>query len=479
VNPTDPKEIEARVIHALDAAGADPWLVGYDANGIQELIAACGRPISMRGASEAILQFDQEVRDRALAIFAGGGRGIVLARSAEDAGATARAFIDRFRELTRGGVMAACWVPLQRGGEAEARSIRWLRHRLEIEKDAARPPEGVLPDGKERECAYCRSYRGVRPRKRDTETELVCERCDAMLERGRRTGQQRGRRRGEMSRSIADIAEGGRIAVISADGNNLGTLFGSLHGLVALAVVSETIARVFTRAHEAALARVAEDRRVPLMTGGDDVRAFIPPSAVLRYVDALVEAVESGASEHARAIHTLISAETAELLGRLGVGVGAVIANVYHPAWRLVDHAHALERSAKAACYEHGWRSGFDFAVVTAEDSMTAEPDRTLLTHDIRPLPPRTERWRDALRNAEALGRIPAAQLGVLAGGHGLDEAELGNALCYQVARSRAWQAWYAACGIDWHTPAAVLEHRPDRGSLELARLLALQGANA
>ena len=38
-----------------------------------------------------------------------------------------------------------------------------------------------------------------------------------------------------MSLSIADIAEGDRIAVLSADGNNLGALFESLESLVELA----------------------------------------------------------------------------------------------------------------------------------------------------------------------------------------------------------------------------------------------------
>ncbi|HEX7840009.1 MAG TPA: hypothetical protein VF469_21180 [Kofleriaceae bacterium] len=464
---------------AVATAGATPWLVGYDANGIQELIAACGRPISMRGASEAILAFDAEVRNDERTVFAGGGRGISLARSEGEARAVVRGHVDRYREITRGGVMAACTVPLKRGGDAEAQSIRWLRHRLDIEKDAARPPGGVLPSSKEIECAYCRSYRGTRQRKRDDEIEMVCARCDAMLERGRSAGQQHGRPRGEMSRSIADIAESGRIAVISADGNSLGALFEGLHGLVELAAVSEAVATIFQRAHERALACVPVDQRVPLMTGGDDVRAFIPPSSVLPYVEALVEVVESSAGEHARVLGSVISPEVATRLGELGVGVGAVIANVYYPAWRLVDHAHALERSAKAACYARGWRSGFDFAVVTTEDSMTTEPDRTSATRDIRPLRPRSDAWRDAMRNARALAKIPSAQLGVLAAGRALEDAELGNALRYQVARSSAWQAWYTTCGVDWRVPEVVLERRPDRGSLELARLLAREEARA
>lgn len=477
MSPTNPKQAVERVTQALDAVGADPWLVGYDANGIQELISSSGRPISMRGASEAILAFDTEVREQKLAIFAGGGRGIVLARSETDARAAAGDFVDRFRKVTHGGVMAACAVPFKRGGEAEAQSIRWLRHRLEIEKDAARPPAGALPDSKEVECAYCRNYRGTRVRTRDGVPERVCARCDAMLERGRQVGEKQGSPKGEMSQSIENIAEHDRIAVISADGNNLGALFETLSSLAALATVSETVSAIFKHAHERALACVEnEDKRVPLMTGGDDVRAFIPPSAVIPYVEALVHVVESEASDQARAIRDLLSAETAERLGKLGVGIGAVIANVYCPTWRLAPYARELEHSAKAACYAHDdWRSGFDFAVVTTEDSMSAEPDRRPPTRDIRPLRPCTEEWHAALRNARALAQIPSAQLSILAAEQGHDEDELGNALRYQVARSERWREWYTACGVDWRDPAAVLKRRPDPGSLQLARLLALQ----
>lgn len=472
--PIDPKAIADRVTRIVAAAGRDPWLVGYDANGIQELITASGRPISMRGASEAILDFDNEVREGELPIFAGGGRGVVLARSQEAALQRARALVDRYRVITHGGVMATCAVPLGRGGDAEAHSIHWLRHRLEIAKDAALPPAGDLPDARDRECAYCRVYRGSRPRKREQRIDLVCVRCNAMLERGQGAGRGSGERRGEMSLSIAEIVPEGRIAVISADGNSLGALFESLGTLVELAVVSEAVAASFQSAQERALACIPVDQRVPLLTGGDDVRAFIPPGYVLRYVSKLVESVESAVVDHARAAGSLISREIAERLGGLGVGVGAVVADLYYPAWRLVDYAHELERRAKAACRKHQWRSGFDFAVVTTEDVMTSGSAGPLDTRDDRPLPPCTDTWRDRLRAADALAGIPAAQIATVFSAP-MDDAELGNLLCYQVARSKEWRAWYTACGVDWRNRAAVLERRPTRGMLELARLRAFE----
>ena len=512
LEPLDLRGIVGRVERAVAAAGHEPWLVGYDANAIQELITSSGRPISMRGASEAILGFDNQVRERELAIFAGGGRGVVIARSERDATERTRTLVDRYRAATRGGVMATCAVPLERGA-GEAQSIRWLRHRLDIAKDAALPPGGALPSAKEDECAYCRRHLATHERMRDGEPEKVCAQCSAMLDRGHDAGRVRGERRGEMSQSIEDIATEGWIAVLSADGNSLGALFESLGTLVELAVVSEAVAASFQRAQEQALAPIPDDKRLPLVTGGDDVRAFLPPGEVLGYVERLTHAVEALAADHARAASGLISRPIVDRLGRLGIGIGAVIASVYYPAWRLVDHAHQLEDSAKAACRKHDWRSGFDFTVVTTEDMMTARPPRALQRGDILPLAPGSEQWRGALDKAGALARIPSAQLAILSNASVANDArdsraqvarsseraseegersrdiaaepspephvseeELGNVLRYQVARSDVWRAWYTACGVDWRDPAAVLAHRPSRDALQLARLLSFGG---
>lgn len=506
------EEIVERVGRADADAGSDPWLVGYDANAIQELITASGRPISMRGASEAISEFDKRVCKHELAIFAGGGRGVVLARSQKEADEQARALVERYRTATRGGIMASCAVRFERGGDAEAHSIRWLRHRLEIAKGAALPPGGALPTGKEDECAYCRRYLAAQQRTRDGQPERVCVQCSAMLDRGNDAERQRGERRGEMSQSIAEIATEGWIAVVSADGNNLGALFESLGSLVELAVVSQVVADSFRSAQRQAIEPIPEKQRLPLVTGGDDVRAFLPPGEVLGYVERLTRGVESAAADHARAAGGLISHQIADDLGKLGIGIGAVIANVYYPAWRLVEYAHKLEGSAKAACRKHRWRSGFDFTVVTTEDTMAEQPARALEPGDFLPLMPGSEPWRKALDSARALAQIPSAQLAILAAAPvegeregrsrgstpraqaqrirdgerdklDTDQAapsrdwrasdeELGNLLRYQVARSKEWRAWYTACGVDWRDPADVFKRRPTRDALQLARLL-------
>lgn len=489
----DLTEILSRVADAVAKAGATPWLIGYDANSIQELVTSSGRPISMRGASEAILGFDKAVRKDELPIFTGGGRGVVLARSREAAEQRARDLVQRYRAATRGGAMASCAVPLDRA--AEGQSIRWLRHRLEIAKDEASPPGGLLPQDKAQECEYCHRYLGENERTRDERMERLCAQCAAMLDRGHDAERERGERFGVMSNSIADMAKDGWIAAISADGNNLGAMFESLGSLTELAVVSEAVADIFQTAESQARAVIEAQRphHLPLLTGGDDVRAFIAPDTVLGYVQALTAGVEAGAASHADAARAagVISPAIAKALRNLGIGIGAVIASVYYPARRLIQYAHDLERTAKQACRANDWRSGFDFAIVTNEDAMFEQTVRTGSGIAARPLPPGTSAWTKALHRARSLAAIPRAQIAALAATAGfVDEPdaatppgappehdELANLLRYQVARSSKWQAWYEACDVDWRNPTDVVRNRPTRDMIELARLLAFGGA--
>jgi len=262
-------------------------------------------------------------------------------------------------------------------------------------------------------------------------------------------------------------------------------------------VVSEAIADIFRTAHSRALDEI-DELRLPLLTGGDDVRAFIPPGKVLGYVATLTAGVETGAAGHVRAAVAagVISPAVADDLRRVGIGIGAVIASVYYPARRLIEYAHKLERSAKVACRVRKWRSGFDFAIITNEDAMIEQPVRTGAGIAARPLQPGAPDWATALDRARALAQIPRAQIAMLAATAGFvdpsdpasspatppaqpatDEDELANLLRYQVARSRAWQAWYAACGTDWRDRNEVVRHRPTLDMLELARLLYFGGA--
>ncbi|XXT20431.1 hypothetical protein WME94_02525 [Sorangium sp. So ce429] len=463
----DLSHVQHRVRRALQAAGSDPWLVGYDANGIQELVTSSSRPIAMFGASTTIARFDQGAR-RDTTIFAGGGRGVELAPSEQAAMARAEELTADFRRKTWGGVMASACVPYDAGSPGQ--SLRWLRRKLEIQKDQAAPPGGMLPSTKGEQCADCTTYLARLPSRRpDAQGEMVCDRCHAMADAGR----ENSRINEERVQSLLALSPGTqRVAAVSIDGNDLGDFFDSLESLEQLAAASDAIGNLFREAHGEALDGIARDK-ISLATGGDDVRLFLAWEDLIHYAGSFVAAVERRAD--------LLASQGAPFtrLAGLGVGIGAVVADAHLPASRLMAYAHELERSAKRLCRPSGQktttgsgvRSAFDFAVLTAGDAPSGS-----LTHDPRidgrPIPMDARSWTSLLASTRALASIPPAQRAILDEARALVDEEFQNLFRYQVARSQKWHRWYESCGVDWRDAEAVVRHRPRPVHLDLVRLL-------
>lgn len=465
----DIEQIKARVGRALELAGPQPYVVGYDANGIQELITASNRPIAMLGASATIADFDRAKLAKG-AIFAGGGRGVELVNSKRVAEERAEEIAAAFRRQTWAGVMATAYVPYDRA--APAHSLRWLRQKLDTAKDAAPPPRGVIPTAKHEHCADCNTYRATRPsRRRDAQGEMVCERCDAMVGAGR----DRSHTIAERIQSLVDLSpRTGRIAAVSVDGNNLGAFFERLDSLEQMATASEAIAAIFKEAHAEALQKLHGDK-VSLATGGDDIRLFLGPEDMFDYVGALVPAIEQRAA--------VLAARGGMFDGfaALGVGIGAVVADARLPASRLMDLAHELERNAKRLCRPMDGgpngsppvRSAFDFAVLTAGEASFGSIERSA-DNDGRPIAMAQENWDHVRALAAALSRVPRAQLAVLAEARPPTTAEeFENRFRYQIARSKAWQDWYDGAGVDWRDARALMEHRPRQVHIDILRAAA------
>ncbi len=464
---TDVTEIKRRTAHALRLAGTQPWLIGYDANGIQELITASSRPIAMFGASATIARFDESSR-RDGTIFAGGGRGVELVASEDAAKDRSAHFIAAFREQTCGGVMATAYVRFDASAPAE--SLRWLRHKLDIAKDEAVSPTGSIPVSKNEQCFDCgvfkARHRSSRP---DWQGEMVCDRCSEMV----RAGRARSREIDERIQSLADLSPSTRrVAAVSVDGNDLGDFFASLGSLEDMAVASEAVRHVFRKANDDTLQGL-RCPKVSLATGGDDIRLFLPWEYLLEYVGALVPAIEREADSLSRLGNPL-----ARLAG-LGIGIGAVVADARLRASRLMGYAHDLERSAKRLCRPVGQpthkmkrvRSAFDFAVLTAgEGSFHGTESRA--PSDDRPIDMGGDTWPRILLSAQALAKVPGAQRAILADLHTMSEEEAASALRYQVARSRPWQEWYKVCGVNWRDSAAVWNNRPGSTHTDLVRVL-------
>ncbi|HEY0134996.1 MAG TPA: hypothetical protein VGB85_12970, partial [Nannocystis sp.] len=242
------------------------------------MITASSRPITMLGTSAAIAGFDRDMRHERT-VFAGGGRGLELAASREEAVARGRMLVSEFHARTHGGVLVTETVPYD--ATAVRGSLRWLHGALDLAKDAAPPPGlGPLaaPRSKAEECAHCKTYVSTQvSRRKDAPDERVCRRCFELAQAGR--AQQ-----GDLAERIQSLVnldpEGRWIAAVSIDGNNLGDFFQGLDSLERMREASEALSSLFKKADTDARGRLKHDV-ISLATGGDDLRLFMAGADLL------------------------------------------------------------------------------------------------------------------------------------------------------------------------------------------------------
>lgn len=459
------RDTRERVRRALVGAGTTPYLYGYDVAGIQSFIAARGKPQAMHGASCFVKGVDTHNQGLPLAIFSGGGRGMGLARSEEEA----RQYCEALRQnLGKGGALATAFVPFE--AKSEQNSLRWLRLQLEQAKETLQPPAGELPDSKEHQCATCSQFEGTDDVTFGDQPLRVCKLCRRATEHTRATNPK-------MRQSLSELSDRGWIAAVSGDGNSMGRFFDSLRTLDEYALASTAIARVFESAHKAAAAEVfqSRDNYVPLITGGDDIRIFVAIEDVIGYVSALVEHIEANAEKASVALRNALLHDAVAQLRELGIGIGVAVAPDKYPARLLLDHAHDLELSAKTICQKNppsgkpAARSALDLEVLTSQDAfINGLPKRS--NGDSRPFT--RVKWQDLCKCAEALRVVPKAQVAALAAATTTDDAEFRNLFRYQVARNKEWQRYFEAVDVNWRSGAELDKHRPDPGLLALYRIV-------
>ncbi len=463
-------EIQRRVDSAIAKAGSAGRLVGFEAVEIQRFVTASSRPIAIQGASAALTSFDQGVARHTDTIFAGGGRGLMLVP--ENFAAERIADLKtEFRRLTHGSPLSVVDVPFDAANQAG--SLRWLWMRQSAAQDAC-DLERIDLDFALGSCADCRARAATRPSpKPDAANEQVCERCHALIQRGRDV--QRGAA-GERW-TLDQVAERGLMAVVCADGNHLGHFFRSLDSLAALAAGSKAVSMIFERAHLTALKNSGDEQHISPVTGGDDIKAFLRPSTALDYVTNLLAEVETQAST-AGDLGGLLPAKSrsSERLRELGVGVGVLIAPYHVPITRLVEHALRLEKQAKGMALSREVRSAVRIAILMSD----GEPDTTDEDDEQEHPGRRSERavrsvvggdWKQLVEEARSLATVKPSQRSAAANTLKLDPAEFENWFFYQLARSKEWKLWFERCGVDWTDRAAVRQRIPDRAMLSLARL--------
>jgi hypothetical protein len=144
---------EQKVRAALAAAGSSACLVGFEAVEIQRFVTANSRPIAIHGASDAVQQFDKMIEQRPEAVFAGGGRGVLVVPE-RFAGAYVDDLKSDFQRMTHGSPLAVAAVPFD--PSKEGASLTWLWLALSSARDACEPERFDL-DFSRGTCADCRA----------------------------------------------------------------------------------------------------------------------------------------------------------------------------------------------------------------------------------------------------------------------------------------------------------------------------------
>lgn len=471
----------AKVAKAESSSCTNRYLVGYDANGIQQYIGAAGKPAMLQGASNLVVKFDRDWMSDPACLFAAGGRGRFLVAGEGAAQAKAMDLRDMYWTHTQGEILGTGYVKY----DGEPESLRRLAQTLRIAKDSAPPPQWFGYATKL--CSACYLGPAAKPVHSTTEgdrTHEVCSRCYAQWEH-RNDGQR------EERLSMDALAENQQIATVVADGNRTGHLFDSLKSLEQQAAMSEAVKSIFSNAariaHEEADILCSANQpgsRNPkgsavlrLVAGGDDIKAFMSPKLAPRFVATLCREIETHSAAMLKAWKDRLDVPTS--YKRMEVGVGLLVSHSHYPASRLIQHAGELESRAKNKA-ESG--SAVGFLRMGSSSELIDGIAEGAPSYGVYSLP---DGWEEALRRAKALAKVTSSQLAWLYGELRSQDAaastavsgpELQNTLRYQVARSPNWQGYMKeATGNPIPDARAIEEATPSRVDMDLARCLESQ----
>lgn len=509
---------DRRSLRELFRHGPPLALVAFDTPGVHDYVFRVRRPVDLAGgshlvaaftrpklASQASIRSVQEVlsreghREGAL-VFAGGGRGLAVV-AAHRAASLCRRVEEVLSKATEGDLRTitaelSVWpedlgptAASAGGGSATSRyaaAVSVLMGRLARERSRSER-FGETVGAKEPRCNACRRRVATEPR---PDGEWICRPCA----RRRRVG-GRLKRHADEAKTFQDLVGEGdqRLAVLYADGANVGAAFQEIDSMARHRALSEAVERAFDLAVEKILERPelrdAEEKLLcqKPIRGGDDAILILPAQYAFEAATELVRSVEEAFDlQGNRLLKEAFAGASQRLrrcLERFGVGVGIVVADYHFPVGFLVRYAEELLKSAKRLVHERGdprgqpderVRSAVDSLLLASGNPLSESIDRLREAHfRVEPRGRRpglllTERpfsignLEEVLRNAEALRHVPPTQRMAIR-----QEVFRGAALSrslwrYQHARAKpdhGWAKYRQALGVDLAQVDGLLWH--------------------
>lgn len=504
--------------------GDDPplALVAFDTPGIQSYVFAATRPIDIRGGSQTIadLTADESVDASLLrhlaatpaavpastVIYAGAGGGLLLV-AASEADAVAATVEGILRRGTGGALRTItstlpAWprdlsaepakpdpeIGKVLGPTLATSSYAAALSTLESLRQAARSRSESVPDpipsnkNPER-CHVCggRQATNTRSRGGDRPAEKLCPSCWSRWQRGRDAVETR-----EEPETFVDLLEdldggdgsaAGHLAVLYADGANMGRAFQLLDSPARHRALSLAVDQAMGRAADAVRRAMAErfgDDELRLQTpisGGDDLVLILPAVFAFDAARLLIRHFESYFDPARQPWLTDAFGAGDTLLGRsvasFGLGIGVAVGEARFPVHFLQTYAQELLKSAKKAIHEKDEaRSAVDYLVLRTGTPLSTAITRLRELHDRRPAtdgrngvqlterPYTAEEFEALLDRLPAFRRVPPSQIHAVR-----REIEKGYELSrsfwrYQHARAeekeeRGWRVFRERLGAD------------------------------
>jgi len=375
----------------------------FDTDKIKEYVFASPKLPEIRGGSKLIKKLDWKLKrdnsgseikeilgqfdlpDEAV-VYASGGGGILIvpAKQAED---VAKEIKYRFSKATLGATVTCAWLKvhpmdliygyrclefglddakkiIEKNG-AETLSEKWknkkcfgelitiLSENLQRKKGE---PENIpffeaIPYAER--CDSC----GMRPAKEKAyDDKKICEVCLKKMRIGRE-----GEDRAEDMRAIGDASEGrakGYVGVIYADGNGMGAVLQELKAISDYRNWSRFVHKTFQNTIDDIQKELDICGNVfeKLVTGGDDIILLMPGDKSLLFSEKLAKKI----TEKLRQYNDNEISD--DLRGKMGLGVGVLIAHYNFPALYMVEYAEQLMKNAKKCGKPE---SAIDFAILT------------------------------------------------------------------------------------------------------------------
>ena len=358
-----------------------PVYVSGDVRDIQDFIFSSSRLLEMRGASRLLDFFDRAVVPRLAkesggdVVFSGGGNFLAIFEQ-ERAAEAARKFEDEARaaffELTAGhGIeiqSLTSAAPFREAFAALQKQMRLAKQSSSVRRRLSSMPFLKRCDSCGRETAD-RAY--PRPRG-EGDPQWLGPACDRKrtMHRTLKSFTKKGKRpwfrvhlatakplvedippfhhdlpEADFAQDFHEMTDGGHLAILAADGNNLGKWFRDLETRAKYGALSEKVDTTLRNAIAAAAEAAGNPRRMQILfCGGDDLVMALPARGALQFAAKLLAAF--------RVPHQG---------GHSGLGAGLVFCRPGFPFRQAHELAKELQGQAKKRCRQDDLESALAF----------------------------------------------------------------------------------------------------------------------